>query len=267
MSFFLLFTIFFSFFNFTTLSFQFPGFLNDLVKSQKQLLAMKILYTFQIPFTTIAFFNVVLLSFGKQSAWFWGAVGYLFFGLSAIPFGYGSIAMGSLFFVVWIEIFGSFWWSAKQFKYPQEEMVISKLKISYCVLLFLLFALLFALFYEMVPYFTYYVLGNKYGYIIDKNIGITSWTHAWAIQLPRFIDAFCGAGNVICAIATTFILRMNWILWIIVNVLQAILFCEINGQGINWNLFILNIIYVFYSLYSIYIWYCNNNFCIKKYLF
>jgi len=260
---------FFSFFSFQNLAFEFPNFIfvNIDHSSQTQRIVMKILFVIQIFFTTVSIFNVVLIVYGKQSGWFWGAVGYLFFGLSAIPFGFGSVAMSSLFFVIWIQIFGSFWWSAKQIKYPEHNVIMTKLKWYHCVIYLITLALLFILFYEIVPYFEYYVCGDKYPYIIDKKIGQTGWKHAWPIQVPRFLDAFCGAGNIVDVVATVFCFKINWILWGILDCFQIALFVELNGNGIDYNYFILYIIYILYSVYGVYIWYFKNDYHYRDILF
>lgn len=260
---------FFSFFNFQKLTFQFPNFLLSLAddKQKLKLLIMKVLYILQIIFTLISIFNLILISFGKQSGWFWGSLGYLFFGLSAIPFGYGSVAMASIFFIVWLQFFGSLWWSAKKIKYPHYSMVIAKLKFRYLIIYLLLFAGLFILFYEIVPYFTYYVCHNKYHYLIDKKIGIKKWNHKWAIQIPRSLDALSGAGNIVNVLATIFIFKINWILWCLLDCCQVALFFKLNGNGINYNYFVLYLIFILYSLYGTYIWYFKNDFYLETILF
>ncbi len=220
---------------------------------------LQFLYTMQSLSTIFGLYNLVLLTKGKQSCWFWGVVSYLMLGLAAIAFGYGGTAQASIFFIVPIQIIGHVYWYKRNRNFKSEnKLVISIMPIWSIVLSVFCLALLAMLFYFDIPAFTTVFSGQKYEWTNNatyNNISGLDWNFAWSIHLPRFFDAASAALSVFGYIGIVFFFRENWWLWFPVDIIETALFAGIGGNGIDPNMICLWSLYFSYCFYGTYQWY------------
>lgn len=174
---------------------------------------------------------VVLASKEYIYTYYFGIINCIAFGLYTLAYGYaGNFQLNIMYFLP-LQFVGLYVW--------KEDNKIKNLnnlqKITYAYLCFVLWFI----FYFEIPSFTKFITKEEYPY--ETNI------------LSRVLDS----GTTSLSIIAQYLLIKKyyecWILWIIVNFFQIIMFSGINGF-ISVNIIIMTTIYQINAFYGLYLW-------------
>ncbi len=231
----LLISLFTTCFQFSTHSFGFPSWILNNNKS----LFSKLFYLSQIPATVLAIYQLFLITYAKQSAWFWGILYWILTATTAIVFGYGGSAEVDIFFVLPFQFLAHYWWYLRSFKLKSQKLIISKMTFFWWMI-FLWIAIVFTiLFYFQIPEFTKLING----------------TYAYTNKpLPRLLDTLNSSLTIIGCICTILFFKENWIFWILTVIFQLILYSGV-GQTLDINMVLTLVMFFIYDLYGLWKWY------------
>eukprot|EP00834_Sanchytrium_tribonematis_P002853 NODE_97_length_20652_cov_0.832093.p3 type:complete len:579 gc:universal NODE_97_length_20652_cov_0.832093:5997-4261(-) len=178
---------------------------------------------------------VVLVAKRLFSNFFWGIINCIFYGVFSISFGYvGNFQLNILFFLP-LQFVGAVQWKSKLVHSIVERNPNLKLKY-WAVLVLFGFTLCLGLYYE-IREFAVAVTGV---YAFEEN------------TFARSLDALTTSLSVCAQILLSFRYSEQWYVWILVNILQIIMFSLPDTLSINilimWSFFLLN------SFYGLYCW-------------
>ncbi|AXF96842.1 nicotinamide riboside transporter PnuC [Spiroplasma phoeniceum] len=172
-----------------------------------------------VSFTSIL--NVVLISFGKMSNYFWGLISVTTFGLFSFGFGYTGYAQLNLFFYLPFQFIGWYTWQ-KTFIFEQDSslnirnskwLIILPISLGICAILAI------AWYYE-IPAFHYALVKTDYAYLNQP--------------IAHIFDSTINSIAIIASILMFLRLKEQWILWLISNILQFAMFVGVNSIGANY---------------------------------
>ncbi len=227
--------------------FGFPNYLEN----NKWPTLSKVFYVFQIFTTTIGIYQLILITFAKHSAWFWGTISWVMVGISSIAFGYGGQAQTSLFFLVPFQFYAHVFWYKRSNYLSKSDLIVSEMPL-WIIFTTLFFAIIFTiLFYFEIPLFTYEINGY-YEWFEQYN---PEWSKNWSINIPRLFDALTSTFEIFGYVLVIFFFRENWILWILINILQMALFAGLGGNGVDITMLSLWSIYQINCGYGLWEWY------------
>ena len=151
--------------------------------------------------------NVVLVIQGKISAYFWGIIGAILYGIFAFAYGYVGDAQLYVLFFLPMQFVGIYVWS-KQLDTESTTRVRS-LKIIGWILVVVLCVGLGAVFYYEIPAFSK-LLTSQY-FFADK-------------QIPHILDAVTNAISVVGQFLLILCYWEQYILWLCVNIIAIIMY-------------------------------------------
>ena len=151
--------------------------------------------------------NVVLVIQGKISAYFWGIIGAILYGIFAFAYGYVGDAQLYVLFFLPMQFIGIYVWS-RQLDYESTTRVKS-LKILGWIFVVLLCVGFGALFYFEIPAFSKLLTGQ---YLFADNL------------VPHILDASTNAISVVGQFLLIFCYWEQYILWLCVNIIAIIMY-------------------------------------------
>ena len=179
--------------------------------------------------------SVVMATKKKISTYLWGIINSLFLGLYAFAYGYiGNFQLNIIFFLP-LQICGIYKWRNNM---ENNLVIINNLYFYDYIKIIFSILLLIIIFYYEIPIVTklitnqdYIFINNIYAYLLDVITTALS-INAQILMIYRY--------------------KEQWILWIIIDILQIILY-SINNIIINivimWFVFLCN------AFYGLFIWY------------
>jgi NadR type nicotinamide-nucleotide adenylyltransferase len=184
--------------------------------------------------------SVVMATKKRISTYLWGTINCIFFGLYAFAYGYiGNFQLNIIFFLP-LQFFGIYKWHNKM---EDNNVIINKcnlwdeLKIICCCVI------LCVIFYYEIPVLTKLITNNEYIFINN----LTAY----------LLDVITTSLSIIAQILMNYRYREQWILWIVIDILQITLYCGI-AYGINniiINIVIMWFIFLCNACNGFYIWY------------
>lgn len=191
--------------------------------------------------------NVVLISFGKMSNYFWGLIGVILSCFFSFSFGYSGYAQLNLFFYLPFQFIGWYIWQ-KTFIFKKNSSLNIRNSKWWIVLIFsLVICLLLTFFwYYEIPIFHYALVKTNYAYLNQPIIHI--------------FDSIINSIAIIASILMFLRLKEQWILWLILNIFQFIMFAGISNIGknfpiiININMLIQTIFFIANTIFGFLIW-------------
>ena len=185
---------------------------------------------------------VFMVGKGKMSNYFWGILNVTFYGFYAFSVGYTGDALLNLLFFLPFNFIGIFTW-----KNHLKEKTIKPRKftgLDFLTFAFLTIALSLS-FYFLIPVIDEF-LHTK---ILQENKN-SSYKYPFTQKaLPHWFDALTNSFSITAQILMLWRFKNQWWLWIVVNVLQIIMYSGINGWGVDvpmiimWGFFLINAIY------------------------
>lgn len=191
----------------------------------------KIVYLFSGIASFTGALSVVLASKEYRYTYIFGIVNCITFGLYAFAYGYaGNFQLNIMYFLP-LQFHGFYEWN-KDIKIKGLNILQ---KIAYTYLCFVLWFI----FYFEIPSFTRFVTQGEYPY--ETNI------------LARILDSGTTSLSIIAQYLLINKYYESWMLWIIVNIFQIIMFSGIN-DFISVNIIIMTAIYQINAFYGLYLW-------------
>jgi nicotinamide mononucleotide transporter PnuC len=174
---------------------------------------------------------VVLASKEYIHTYNFGIINCIAFGLFTLAHGYaGNFQLNIMYFLP-LQFVGLYVWKGDN----KVKSLDTLQKIAYTYLCFVLWFI----FYFEIPGFTKFVTKEEYPY--ETNI------------LARVLDSGTTSLSIIAQYLLIRKYYENWILWIIVNIFQIIMFSGIN-DFISVNIIIMTTIYLINAFYGLYLW-------------
>ncbi|AGM25080.1 nicotinamide riboside transporter PnuC [Spiroplasma chrysopicola] len=191
--------------------------------------------------------NVFLISLGKMSTYFWGLINAIIFGLFAFDFGYTGTAQLNLFFYIPFQFLGWYCWQ-RTLVFGQTTSVQAKKTTWWIVAPFVLgaCAVLAVPWYYEIPAFHYAIVQSEYAYVNQL--------------LPHLFDSLANSFAIIACLLMFLRIKEQWILWIILNVLQFSMFSGLTSLIahqpviININILIQTIFFIGNSVIGLMAW-------------
>lgn len=188
--------------------------------------------------------SVVLTTKGKITAFFWGAINSLLYGLFAYAYGYAGDAQLNLFYFLPLQFWGAWVWGDNILNptaaaSAKDTVESQSLKLWQWLLTLIITGGICVGFYYEIPVFARAISGV---YFFEGK------------QTPRILDS---ASNALSAAAQILlILRYNeqWYFWLAVNIIQIIMFTGIAGYGIVINIVVMWCLFAINSLCGLYAW-------------
>jgi nicotinamide mononucleotide transporter len=191
----------------------------------------KIVYLFSGIASFTGAMSVVLASKEYSYTYIFGIVNCITFGLYAFAYGYaGNFQLNMMYFLP-LQFYGFYEWN-KDTKIKGLNILQ---KIAYVYLCFVLWFI----FYFEIPGFTVFVTQKEYPY--ETNI------------FARVLDS---GGTSLSIVAQYLLINKyyeTWMIWIVVNIFQIIMFSGIN-DFISVNIIIMTCIYQLNAFYGLYLW-------------
>ena len=180
--------------------------------------------------------SVIFASKENKYTFIFGIINSITFGLYSYAYSYvGNFQLFIMYFLP-LQFYGIYEWNNNNDNNTQIKKIQNK--STYVAFTYLCF-ILWIIFYFEIPGFTKFITNTDYPY--ETNI------------LPRILDS----GNTSISIIAQWLLINKyyecWILWIIVNIFQIIMFSGINGY-ISVNIIIMTGIYQLNAFYGLYLW-------------
>ena len=191
-----------------------------------------------ISFTGIL--SVVMATKRKISTYLWGIINSLFFGLYAFAYGYiGNFQLNIIFFLP-LQLIGIYKWHNKM---EDNSVIINKCNL-WDIIKFLGGTMITTTaFYYEIPILTKLITNSDYIFI--NNIE------------AYLLDVITTSLSITAQILMIYRYREQWIIWIIVDILQIALYAGI-AYGINniiINIVIMWFVFLCNAFYGLYIWY------------
>jgi len=223
-------TIIFSFLNVT------PGENLSFINLNDNITWEKIIFLLSgiVSFTGVL--SVIFASKESKYTFIFGIINCITFGLYSFAYSYaGNFQLFIMYFLP-LQFYGLYEWKNNNDNNTQIKKIQNK--STYVAFTYLCF-ILGIIFYFEIPGFNKFITNTDYPY--ETNI------------LPRILDS----GNTSISIIAQWLLINKyyecWILWIIVNIFQIIMFSGINGY-ISVNIIIMIGIYQLNAFYGLYLW-------------
>jgi len=180
--------------------------------------------------------SVIFASKENKYTFIFGIINSITFGLYSYAYSYvGNFQLFIMYFLP-LQFYGIYEWNNNNDNNTQIKKIQNK--CTYVAFTYLCF-ILWIIFYFEIPGFTKFITNTDYPY--ETNI------------LPRILDS----GTTSISIIAQWLLINKyyecWILWIIVNIFQIIMFSGINGY-ISVNIIIMTGIYQLNAFYGFYLW-------------
>ena len=190
--------------------------------------------------------TVVLTTFGKYSAFFWGILNCIFYGLFAFAYGYSGDAQLNILFFLPFQWFGILSW---EHNLDQENRAISKaLNITKWIAVIIGTFILGVIFYWEIPAFSRALVGY---YIFDMD-------NQDLFSVPRLFDASTNAMSIVAQFLLIFRYREQWIFWIIIDVIQIAMFAGIAGFGVSFNIIVMWSLFLINAIFGCYQWWTRS---------
>lgn len=182
--------------------------------------------------------SVVLTAKGKLSAYYWGILNTITYGLLAFTYGYSGDAQLNIFFFLPMQFWGIYSWSRRL---DGGETVIPRgmSPLGYLAAAAACAALAIAFYYE-IPAFSRALVGS---YAYED------------MPLPWILDASTNALNIVAMVLSIQRFWEQWILWISVDVLQIAMYAGVAGFGVNINIVAMWSFFLVNALCGLYIWF------------
>lgn len=181
--------------------------------------------------------SVILASKEYIYTYIFGIINCITFGLYAFAYGYvGNFQLNIMYFLP-LQFDGLYVWN-KDIKVKNLN-ILQKIGFTYLSLV------LWFIFYFEIPSFTKFVTNQEYLY--EYNI------------LARFLDSGTTSLSIIAQYLLINKYYENWIIWIIINIFQIIMFSGINNF-ISINIIIMSCIYLINAFYGLYLWKYKKNY-------
>ena len=176
----------------------------------------------------------------KISTYLWGIINSLFFGLYAFAYGYiGNFQLNIIFFLP-LQLIGIYKWHNKM---EDNSVIINKCNL-WDIIKFLGGTMITTTaFYYEIPILTKLITNSDYIFI--NNIE------------AYLLDVITTSLSITAQILMIYRYREQWIIWIIVDILQIALYAGI-AYGINniiINIVIMWFVFLCNAFYGLYIWY------------
>lgn len=192
-----------------------------------------------------AFTNVIcfiLISFGKISNYFWGFIAVTVYGLFALAWDYVGDMQLNLFFFLPFQFIGYSLW---KFNLDSKQDIISKrLNLKKGILTIYFAIVLTIFFYFEIPDFSRVILKT---YDFDGG----NWTKI----LPHLLDSSTNGLSIVAQVLMLMRFREQWIFWIIVNLLQIIMYSGIANNTLDIDVLIMWIVALANSCFGCYQWF------------
>jgi HTH-type transcriptional regulator, transcriptional repressor of NAD biosynthesis genes len=197
---------------------------------------------------------VVLTTKGKITAFFWGAINSLLYGLFAYAYGYAGDAQLNLFFFLPVQFWGIYSWgnnllqAGETTNHTVESQSLTPFQWLLCLIL--CGGITVGFFYE-IPVFAVAISGTYY--FEGKNI-------------PRSLDSLGNAFSMIGQMLSIWRYSEQWYFWIIVDCLQIAMYTSVAGYGIVINVVVMWCLFLCNALFGLYAWNIRYYYSQKDYL-
>lgn len=180
---------------------------------------------------------VVLCAMGLFSTYFWGVINTVLYGIFSIAYGYAGDTQLYLIFFLPTNLIGIYTWYKRVDK---EDVALSK-SLSWtmrAILLVLSVALGTAFYYE-IPAFARAITGS---YFFEGHMA------------PRICDATTNALSIFAQVLMMLRFWEQWVLWIIVDVIQVLMYSGVVGPELNVNIFLMWLLFLVNALFGCWRW-------------
>lgn len=151
--------------------------------------------------------NVVLVIRGKLSAYFWGIIGAILYGIYAFAYGYVGDAQLYVLFFLPMQFVGIYIWSSQLDS--QATTRVKSLNLFGWILVVILSVGLGFLFYFEIPAFSKLLTSQ---YFFEENF------------VPHLFDAITNTISVLAQFLLIFCFWEQYILWVAVNIIGIIMY-------------------------------------------
>jgi NadR type nicotinamide-nucleotide adenylyltransferase len=182
---------------------------------------------------------VVLTTKGKLSAFFWGAINSLLYGLFAYAYGYAGDAQLNLFFFLPVQFWGLWCWGENLLENAEQTVQSRQLSPWQWLICLLLAGGITVGFYYEIPVFAVSLSGVYYFEGQD---------------IPRSLDSIVNALSMIAQMLSIYRYSEQWYFWLTVDILQIIMFTGVAGYGIVINVVVMWCLFTLNALSGLYAW-------------
>ena len=197
--------------------------------------------------------NVYLVAKGKISNYVYGLITVTCYGLFAFSVAYTGDAILNIFFFIPFQFIGFYKWKKSMDKKDNVIPVNMNLKSS---LVFLaIFIILFIIFWFLIPWADeglHRFSDPSYKYPFDGDLNI--WFKGQG-YLAHAFDAMTNSFSITASVMMFMKIKFQWIVWLIINFLQATMYIGLNGWGINLPMIIMWGVFAVNAGYGVYMWY------------
>lgn len=186
---------------------------------------------------------VFLAALGRHSAWSWGFINTVFYGMFAFAYGYAGDAQLYYFYFLPLQFVGMVAWEKRL---DEEGTAFRSPSMSFKSWLFALVVsgIVFVIFFYEIPAFSKAFVGY---YIFEGIDG--------KVTVPWVLDALSNAFNAGGQILMIQRQWEQWLFWIAVNVIQLAMFSGVAGFGVDFNILCMFSFFLVNSLYGLWSWY------------
>eukprot|EP01031_Cornospumella_fuschlensis_P040175 gene40175-48956_t len=197
--------------------------------------------------------SVVLTTKGKLTAFFWGMINSLLYGLFAYAYGYAGDAQLNLFFFLPVQLWGIWSWGEQMLEGQNSEGSDSneltenvsntvqsrQLNLWQWLVCLVLAGGISVGFYYEIPEFA---------------IAISGVYYFEGKEVPRTLDSVVNALSMIGQMLSIWRYNEQWYFWLSVDVLQIAMFTGVAGYGIVINVLVMWILFTLNALSGLYAW-------------
>ncbi|RPA86105.1 hypothetical protein BJ508DRAFT_146159 [Ascobolus immersus RN42] len=181
--------------------------------------------------------HLVLAAKGRYSTYFWGLIYSVIFGIFSIAYRHGEDAQLQLLINVPLYLIGIWLWRDK-FEDRHDVVTVRslgwRLRLVFFAMAFILGVILY---YELEPF--------------AKAVG---GTYRFAPMAPRCIDAASHSLSIIAQILLVGRFWEQWIVWVVVDALQVVMYSGEVGTAQNVNILVMFILYLLNSTFGLLLW-------------
>jgi nicotinamide mononucleotide transporter PnuC len=180
---------------------------------------------------------VVLCAMGLFSTYFWGVINTITYGLFSIAYGYAGDTQLNLMFYMPMNLIGIYTWYKRV---DAEEVAISRsLSWMQRLLVVVVCVGLGTAFYYEIPAFARAVTGV---YFFEGQMA------------PRVCDASTNAMSIVAQVLMMFRFWEQWVLWIIVDIIQVLMYSGAVGPELNVNVFLMWFLFLCNAFFGCWRW-------------
>ncbi|RPA79729.1 nicotinamide mononucleotide transporter PnuC [Ascobolus immersus RN42] len=180
---------------------------------------------------------VILCAMGLYTTYFWGIINTVTYGIFSIAYGYAGDTQLYLMFYMPTNLIGIYTWYKRV---DDQDIAISRsLTWPQRGLVLVVSVGLGSAFYYEIPAFARAITGV---YFFEGQLA------------PNICDATTNALSIIAQVLMMFRFWEQWVLWIIVDIIQVLMYSGAVGPELNVNIFLMWLLFLFNAFFGCWRW-------------